>query len=348
VLAGIALACGGPGRDRTAGERIDLTGAGATFPYPLYRQWFADYAGETGVRINYLSVGSAEGLRLLGAGDVDFGATERPLAALEASDPGCGPVAVPMVAGAIAVTYHVPGLTIPLVFDADVLADIFAGRVTQWNAQAIRALNAEAKLPALPITVVHRAGGSGTSRAFDAFLRTSKRWRVRAAGDTGDVRWPAGIAVEGNEGVAGEVRQTPGTIGYVELAYARLNHLPVATLRNAAARLVAPSEEGVRAVMNLVFGAHAAPGAPLPVAASEPDAYPVATLTWLVIDPRRADASKRRTLVAFVRWALHDGAAQARALEYSPLPPRVVAYYDSVLRDVPDRRCPAAGEGRPR
>jgi phosphate transport system substrate-binding protein len=326
----VVTACGGDrgAASSTSGARIDLTGAGATFPFPLYRQWFADYAGRTGVQINYLSVGSDEGLRLLDSAQVDFGATERPLALTERAGGSCGRVAIPTVAGAVAVVYRLPGLTSTLRFDAPLLVAIFGGRVTRWDAPAIQALNPGVRLPAQPITVVHRAGGSGTSRAFAAFLATGG-W-PRAHGDSADVRWPVGVAVEGNEGIAGQVQATLGSIGYLELAYARINRLPAGTVRNTAGAFVAPSLASVAAAL-------VAP----PAGVADTAAYPIVTRTWLVVDPSRVAVEKGERLSAFLRWALADGATQARALEYAPLPPVQVAHYDSLVRALTFGPCPA-------
>jgi phosphate transport system substrate-binding protein len=305
-------------REAAATARITLAGAGATFPYPLYRAWFSEYAEQTGVRMNYFSVGSAEGLRLLEHGDVDFGATDRQaLPATSARGAACARVAVPMVIGTIAVVYNLPSLegAAPLRFDATLLADIFAGRVTRWNDARIAARNAGIALPGLPVTVVHRGNGSGTGQAFGAFLSTSRAW-PGATMDTSDVHWPVGIAAEGNEGVAVEVKVAAGAIGYVELAYARQNRLAVGAVRGPNGFVV--------------------PG----LGASD---YPISARTWLVIDPARTTAERGRPLVEFVRWALRDGARQARVLEYTPISADTVARYDSLLRTFPFESCGATG-----
>lgn len=221
MLCATTLACANE-RQPPVPPAVTLTGAGATFPYPLYRAWFSEYAAQTGVRMNYYSVGSAEGLRLLEQGDVDFGATDRrilPPTAMRATP--CARVAVSMVVGTIAVVYNLPSLAAaePLRFDAALLADIFAGRITRWSDARISAHNGGGALPDIAVTVVHRGSGSGTGQAFAAFLSTSDRWpRID---DTTDVRRPVGTPVEGNEGMAVEVKVTAGAIGYVELAHAR-------------------------------------------------------------------------------------------------------------------------------
>ncbi len=292
---------------------MSLTGAGATFPYPLYRIWFAEYGQRTGVGINYFAVGSAEGLRLLGRGEADFGATDKPVNLPTAPPGSCARITVPMVRGPIAVAYNLPALGARLNFDAALLADIFSGRVREWNAPQIAALNRRVSLPPTPITVVHRGTGSGTSRAFGDFLSSSGRWKGSRLGDTSEVRWPIGIAAEGNAGVALEVKVTVGAIGYMELSYARQNRLSIGAVRNRDDRFLAP-------------------GAGLPD-------YPIIANTWLVIDPMHTKPDRGRPLVAFVRWALTDGADQARELEYLPISADSATRYDSLLDKIDFARC---------
>jgi phosphate transport system substrate-binding protein len=295
---------------------VTLIGAGATFPYPLYRVWFADYGQRTGVRINYFAVGSAEGQRLLERGEADFGATDKPVRLQSDSVAnGCARVAVPMVRGPIAVAYNLALSSGPLNFDAALLADIFAGKVTQWNAPQIKALNKGVDLPATPITVVHRGTGSGTSRAFGDFLSSSGRWEGSRVGDTSEVRWPVGVAAEGNAGVALEVKVTVGAIGYMELSYARQNRLSIGAVANRD-------------------GKYLAPGSGLPD-------YPIIANTWLLIDPVHMKADRGKPLVAFVRWALTDGAAQALEMEYTPVAADSVSRYDALLEKIDFARCAA-------
>lgn len=316
VAATAVLACG-EARDATTIAPVNLTGAGATFPYPLYRAWFSEYAAHARVRINYFSVGSAEGLRLLDQGEADFGASDlavQPATGVRA--PGCARIAVPSVRGPIAVAYNLPaasGEPIPLRFDAALLAAIFSGKVTRWNAPEIAGINPGVTLPATLITVVHRGTGSGTSRAFSDFLSTSGRWKGGTVGDTTEVHWPVGLAAEGNEGVAMEVKVTIGAIGYVELAYARQNRLSVGRVKGAANEFLSPGSES--------------PG------------YPISARTWLVIDPTHVPAERGTPLVAFVRWALHEGAEQARAMEYTPIDADTVSKYDSLLKTIRFDRC---------
>lgn len=296
---------------------IDLVGAGATFPYPLYRRWFADYGAASGVRINYLSVGSVEGIRLLMDGSVDFGATDRPLRPNERAQAACGPVDLPTVVGAVAVAYHLPGVD-DLRLDADALAGIFLGRIASWDHPSVRALNPGRALPARPVHVVHRVRRSGTSDAFAQFLASSAEWR--AAQPVGEVRWPVGNGAEGNEGVASEVRVREGSIGYVEYSYARHAHLQVAALRNASGAFVAPDSASLARTSAQLLAAGGTDTVGALVGARDAGAYAIGLLTRIVADSVLADPVRGAHYVAFARWALSDGARSATALGYAPIP----------------------------
>ena len=326
----VTLACSGGGDQRDsgaaaagAGSGVALTGAGATFPYPLYSRWFSDYATKTGVKINYQSIGSGGGIRQLSEQTVDFGASDAPMTDAELAKAKGGAILhVPTVIGAVAVTYNLAELQQPLKLTGEVLADIFQGRVTKWNDGRIAALNAGVSLPAKDILVVHRSDGSGTTFIFTDYLAAvSPDWAQRP-GKGKEVQWPVGLGGKGNEGVAGQVKQTPGSIGYVELAYAKQNRLAVASLRNQAGAFVAPSVEGATA-------AAAGAAASLPpdtdyrisiVNAPGADAYPISSFTWILLYEKQADATKGKQLVDFLGWALAEGGQQAAALDYAPLP----------------------------
>ncbi|MDB4883720.1 MAG: pstS [Gemmatimonadetes bacterium] len=311
-----ALACG-VGEQPPRVMRVALVGAGATFPYPLYRAWFSEFEQRQGIRINYLAVGSSEGLRLLERGEADFAASDKPAIALSnALRARCGRVAIPMARGPLAIPYHLPASPdslIPLRLDVDVLADIFAGRVTRWSDSRIHALNPQRRLPDLPITVVHRADGSGTSRAFSDFLSTSGRWTVSRPGDTSEVQWPIGVPAEGNAGVALEVKVREGAVGYVELSYARQNRLPVAAIRRGAGDFVLPGSDSAT--------------------------YPAMVATWLVVDPVRLSPERARAFVQFVSWAQREGSSQTHALEYAQPHPDSIAYFDALLAGIPFETC---------
>jgi phosphate transport system substrate-binding protein len=301
----------------------DLTGAGATFPYPIYSKWFSDYAAKTNVRINYQSIGSGGGIRQLSEQTVDFGATDAPMSDAELAKAKGGPVLhVPTVLGAVVVTYNVPGLTKALRLDGATLADIFLGKITRWNDARIAALNGGAKLPATDILVVHRSDGSGTSYVFTDYLAAvSPDWAAKP-GKGKEVQWPVGLGGKGNEGVAGQVKQLPGSIGYVELAYAKQNKLAYADIRNAKGQFVTPT---IAAVTAAAAGAAAALPATTDyrvsiVNASGANAYPISSFTWLLVYRNQTDAAKGKKLLDFVRWALTEGEKSAASLDYAPLP----------------------------
>jgi phosphate transport system substrate-binding protein len=333
ALASMTLAgCGGGNGDsrdtaagaaRSSGGSVDLTGAGATFPYPLYSKWFSDYAAKTGVRINYQSIGSGGGIRQLSEQTVDFGASDSPMSDAEMAKAKGGPIVhIPTVLGAVAVTYNLPDVSAPLKLSGEVLADIFRGTITKWNDARIAALNSGVKLPARDILVVHRSDGSGTTYIFTDYLTAASPAWKGGPGKGKEIEWPSGLGAKGNEGVAGQVKQTPGAIGYVELAYATQNKLPVAAMQNAAGEFVTPTRESsmaaaARAVENL------GPDTDYRVSIVNPPgkgAYPISSFTWLLVYRNQPDSAKGRKLVDFVRWALDRGDSAAVALDYTPLP----------------------------
>ena len=306
-----------------ADTTVDLLGAGATFPYPLYALWFNQFAADSGVRINYLSVGSGSGIDRLLADSVDFAATDVPLRDDEiARAVGGRVVHVPMVLGAVALTYQLDGLTRPLRLSGSVIADIYAGRITRWNDEQLRALNADQALPDDAILVVHRADASGTSFILSDFLSSVSFAWASAHGRGRVMTWPVGIGRQGNEGVASQVKQTTGAIGYVEGSYARQNRLPVARVQNASGAFIAPSAFEVAAAAVNVLDAIEEP-ADLRVSlvnAAGKQSYPIASFSWLVIAPDALSVVQRAQLMRFVAWALTDGEQWAREVGYEPLP----------------------------
>ncbi|MDO8502110.1 MAG: phosphate ABC transporter substrate-binding protein PstS [Gemmatimonadaceae bacterium] len=329
VAAVAAVACGSDksnsGSQAGAGSSdgsVALTGAGATFPYPLYSKWFADYAAKTGVKINYQSIGSGGGIRQLSEGTVDFGASDSPMKDEDIAK-AKGPVMhFPTVLGAVAVTYNMPQLSAPLRLSGAVISDIFAGKVAKWNDAKIAALNPGVNLPAADILVVHRSDGSGTTFVFTDYLATVSPSWAAGPGRGKEVAWPVGLGGKGNEGVSGQVKQTPGSIGYVELAYAKQNKLPYASIQNAAGNFVAPSPEGMTAAAAGV--ADKLPGNTdyrlSIVNAAGADAYPISSFTWILVYSQQADSVKGRKLRDFLRWALTEGESEAASLDYAPLP----------------------------
>ena len=326
-----------------AGTRVDLTGAGATFPYPLYSRWFNEYAQRTNVRINYQSIGSGGGIRQMLAGTVDFGATDVPMTDQELAQASAPILHIPTVLGAVAITYNLPELKKPLQLSGEIVADVFLGRITRWNDPRIVALNPDAPLPASDVLVVHRADGSGTSYIFSDYLTAVSPAWTAGPGRGKDVNWPAGIGGKGNEGVAGQVKQMIGSIGYLEVVYARQNRLPVAHLRNRAGRFISPMPYEIASAAASVMDS-APSGADLRVSlvnAPGAQAYPIASFTWLLLSPQRIGPGKTAQLVDFTRWAISDGGELASGLGYVALPSitstRVLELLETVSPSV-DRR----------
>ena len=331
VAAAVLAACGGGGAPQGGGasqsgrasSSVALTGAGATFPLPLYSKWFSDYDARTGVRINYQSIGSGGGIRQLSEGTVDFGASDSPMTDAEIAKAKGGPVLhIPTVLGAVVVTYNVPNLSQSLKLTGPVLADIFLGRIKKWNDSRLAQLNPGLALPNTDILPVRRSDGSGTSFIFTDYLSAVSPAWAQGPGKGKEVNWPAGMGAKGNEGVAGMVKQTPGSIGYVELAYAKQNRLPYAAIQNAAGKFIQPSIESVTAA---AAGAMSklGPAADYRVSvvnAPGGDAYPISSFTWLLVYQRQPDAEKGRKVVDFLRWALTEGQQSAASLDYAPLP----------------------------
>lgn len=303
-----------------------LTGAGATFPYPIYSKWFSDYAANTGVKINYQSIGSGGGIRQLSERTVDFGASDAPMTDAELSKAKGGPILhFPTVLGAVVVTYNIPGLAKPLRLTPGILADIFAGRVTRWDASAIASLNPGVQLPARDILVVHRTDGSGTTFIFTSYLAaTSPSWKA-GPGAGKEIAWPVGLGGKGNEGVAGQVKQTPGAIGYIELAYANQNKLPSAAIQNASGAFVEPSIASVTAAAaGIADTLSSSSDYRISIAnATGKDAYPISSMTWLLVYKTQTDATKGKQLVDFLRWSYETGYQSAAALDYAPLPDKL-------------------------
>jgi phosphate transport system substrate-binding protein len=330
VFVLFAVACAKEGNNSSTASStssssgsVDLTGAGATFPYPLYSKWFDEYAKLTGVKINYQSIGSGGGIRQLSEGTVDFGASDSPMSDAELAKAKFGPILhIPTVLGAVVITYNVPALSAPLNLTPQVIADIFAGKITKWNDARLVSLNSGISLPSSDILVVHRSDGSGTTYIFTDYLSTAvPSWKA-TVGKGKEVSWPAGLGAKGNEGVAGQVKQTPGAIGYVELAYAKQNRLPISAVKNKAGKFVIASVPAVTAA-----AAGAAKTLPANtdfrisvVDAPGPDAYPISSFTWILVYQHQTDSVKGKKLVDFLNWALTYGEPEAPSLDYAPLP----------------------------
>lgn len=330
TLSIVGTACGRGGDSATADSistsGVDLTGAGATFPQPIYNKWFSDYAAATGVRINYQSIGSGGGIKQLQEGIVDFGASDSPMTDAEMGTAKHGPVLhFPTVLGAVVITYNLPSVTAPLRITGQEIADIFNGTIKKWNDARLAALNPSVKLPADDILVIHRSDGSGTTYIFTDFLSAASTTWTTAAGGPGrgkEVSWKVGLGGKGNEGVAGQVKQTPGSIGYVELAYAKQNGLPTAHVKNAAGEFVEPTIASITAAAEGVT-ASLGPDADYRISIVNgpgAGAYPISSLTWLLVYKTPPDAAKGKKIVDFMRWMYSTGQQSAAALDYAPLP----------------------------
>ena len=306
------------GVSATASAQMLLNGAGATFPYPIYSKWFDEYAKvDPSVRFNYQSIGSGGGQKQILAQTVDFGASDGPMSDDNLAKAPGKILHIPTVAGADVVAYNLPENP-ALKFGADTIAGIFLGQIKKWNDPKITALNPGVKLPDQEIVVVHRSDGSGTTYIWTDYLsKISPEWKSKVGTNT-SVNWPTGIGGKGNEGVAGQIKQTPGALGYVELIYAIQNKMPYAEVKNSAGEFVKPSLESIIAAMataqipdDFRFSITNAPGK---------DAYPIAGATWLLVYEQQKDPAKGKKLVEFLKWAAKNGEKMARDLQYAPLP----------------------------
>jgi len=320
-----------------AAAQVQLNGAGATFPNIIYSKWMLTFnqANPT-IQLNYQSVGSGGGIRQFSDGTVDFGGTDAPMTDSAIAAIQGNVLHIPTVLGAIVATYNLPGVTQQLKFTPDVLADIFLGKITKWNDARIASVNAGVTLPATDIVVVHRADGSGTSFGWTDYLtKVSPTWAAQVGKGT-SVNWPVGLGGRGNEGVAATVNQTPGAIGYVELGYATINKMAYGQVRNSAGNFVAPTLEAVTAAAAGVLSKMGA-STDFRVSLTNPDgaaAYPISTMTWLLVHKTYADAAKAKALVQFIWWAETEGQAMASSLGYAPLPQQLRPWIQARLKSV--------------
>jgi phosphate transport system substrate-binding protein len=312
-----------------------INGAGATFPYPLYSKWFSEYAKiDPSVKFNYQSIGSGGGIKQITAQTIDFGASDKFLTDAELTAAPGKIIHIPTVMGAVVVTYNLPGVAKGLKLSSEDVADIFLGRITKWNDPKIANDNPGIKLPNQPIIVVHRSDGSGTTAIFTDYLSgVSAEWKSKV-GMGASVKWPVGLGGKGNEGVAGQIKTTGNTIGYVELAYAFENKLLYATLKNKSGAFVEPSIKSTSAA-----AAAAAKHMPADYRISlvnQPakDAYPIVGFTWLLVYEQQKDKVKGKKLVEFLNWELKKGQKMAGALLYAPLPENVVKMVESTIRSI--------------
>ena len=302
-----------------------LTGAGATFPNPIYSRWFTEYSQQhPGVQINYQSVGSGAGIRQVSQQIVDFGATDGPMNDQQLSESKVKLFHIPTVLGAVVPVYNIPGVNAELRFSPDVIADIYLGKISKWNDSRIVKDNPGINLPDHQILPVYRSDGSGTTYIFTDYLSKVSSDFASKIGKNTSVRWPVGIGQKGNEGVAGMVRNSPYTFGYVELIYAVQNKMSYGIVRNAAGKWVKASTDGVTAAAAAAAKAMPADYRVSITNAGGAESYPISSFTWLLIPVKSADPAKGKVLADFLRWMLDHGEAEASSMTYAPLPKPVI------------------------
>lgn len=331
----LAFGCSSNSGGGGGGGVVRLQGAGATFPNPLYQKWLSEYGKlNQNVRMDYQSIGSGGGIKQIQEQTVDFGASDSPMKDEDLKKAPGELLHIPTVLGAVVLTYNLTGVQQPLRFSPEAIADIFLGKIKRWDDAKIKADNPGVQLPAADITVVHRSDGSGTSAVFTDYLsKVSPEWKEKVGTGTSP-QWPVGLGGKGNEGVTGQVKQTPNTIGYVELAYAVKNNLPVALIKNssgnyveatldsvtaAAAESVATTPEDLRVSITNAAGAQA---------------YPISSYTYILVYKDQKDAGKGKALVDFLWWGIHDGEKFAKDLLYSPLPPEIIKRAEARINSI--------------
>ena len=327
LLAGLALTLPVMGQTQ-------LNGAGATFPYPMYSKWFSEYNKlHPDVQINYQSIGSGGGIRQVLNGTVDFGATDGPMTDEQLKEAIVNILHIPTVLGADVPAYNVPGVSGELKFTPESLAGIFLGKIQKWNDPAIAQVNPGVNLPNQSIIVVHRSDGSGTTYIFTDYLsKVSKEWETTVGKGT-SVKWPVGLGGKGNEGVAGQIRQLQGSIGYVELIYAVENKITYGSVRNAAGNFVKASLDGV------TEAAASSPKMPADFRVSITNApgktaYPISSFTWLLIPVQAKDPKKGKIIADFLDWMVSDGQKMTSQLSYAPLPPNAVEKVKAAIKQI--------------
>ena len=313
LLAGLVFVA-----ETSAFAQMLLNGAGATFPFPLYSKWTDEYRKvDPSVRINYQSIGSGGGQKQIIEQTVDFGASDGPMSDENLAKAPGKILHIPTVAGAVVVSYNLPGVA-KLKLDGPTLAEIFSGKITKWRDSKIASLNPGVKFPSMDLVVVHRSDGSGTSYIFTDYLSSvSPQWEKEVGRNT-SVKWPAGLGAKGNEGVAGQIKQLPGAIGYVELAYAKQNKLPFANLKNASGGYITASIDSVTEALATAKVPDDFRSSMVNPAGEK--AYPISGTTWLLVYEQQKDPAKGKKLVEFLNWALTKGESMAASLDYAPLP----------------------------
>src|SRR5436309_2748169 len=337
-IAGMLLVVLGVAGVLWADSALSITGAGATFPYPMYSKWFDEYHKKnSNLEINYQSIGSGGGIKQITEGTVDFGASDGPmnddqLKAFQDKH-GFGILHFPTVLGADVPAYNIPGVSGELNFTQEAIAGIFLGKITKWNDPAIAGVNKSVSLPANDIVVVHRSEGSGTTYIWTDYLsKISDEWKTKV-GKNASVNWPVGLGAKGNDGVTGQIKQTEGSIGYVELIYALQNKIPFGTVKNAAGQFVKASLQSVTEAAASIkempddfrVSITNAPGK---------GAYPISSFTWLLVPVEWSDAGKQKVFVDFLNWMIGPGQSMTSALDYAPLPKPVVQKIKARINEI--------------
>lgn len=323
----------GSGASAPAAGQVTLVGAGATFPYPLYSKWMSEYNKvNPNVRINYQSIGSGGGIRQITAGTVDFGASDSPMTPDEVQKAPAKLHHIPSTLGAVIITYNLPGVGGPLKLSAEAVSGMFLGTIKKWNDPKLTEANPDAKLPDKDIAVVYRSDGSGTTAVFTDYLaKVSPEFKDKV-GAGKSVKWPVGLGAKGNEGVAGQVKTTPFTVGYVELAYARQNKLPISHIKNRSGQFVEPKPETITAA-----AAGVEVDDTLTASLADPAgeaAYPISAFTYLLVYEDAKDKAKGEAIAKFLWWALHDGQKHAAELDYAPLPESLIKKTEERIRSL--------------
>jgi phosphate transport system substrate-binding protein len=315
------------------GDDKTLLGAGSTFVYPLFSKQFSEYNKQTGVKINYQSIGSGGGILQLTNKTVDFGDSDAPLNEEQAEKMGVPVLHIPMCSGAVVISYNLPQVKDTLNLTPEVLAEIFLGKITKWNDPKIAAINSGVQLPGNTIVIAHRSDGSGTTNIFTDYLsKISDDWKSKV-GKGSSVNWPAGLGGKGNEGVAGLVKQTPGAIGYIELAYAIQNKMSFAKIRNKSGNFITPTIASTSAAGNIQLPADAKV---FLTNTDAPDGYPISGFTWALIykdqNYGNRSESKAQNLLKLLWWNTHEGQQYCEALHYAPLSPAAVSVAENILK----------------
>jgi phosphate transport system substrate-binding protein len=324
----------GGGSDSTSSSNSDaLIGAGSSFDNPLFSKMFSEYNKANGLKVNYQSVGSGAGISQLTNKTVDFGASDAPMNGKQDSALSAPALHIPVTAGAVVLSYNLPEVKDTLMLTPAVIADIFLGKITKWDDGKLAAINKGVKLPSTSILIAHRSDGSGTTNIFTTYLsKVSEEWTAKV-GKGSAVNWPVGLGGKGNEGVAGSVKQTPGAIGYIELAYAIQNNMAYAKVQNKSGNFITPTIASVTAAANISIPADSKISLTNTTAA---DGYPISSLSWVLIykEQKYGDRSADRAtkLLKLISWVIHDGQQFSSALNYAPLSPNAVSVGDAILK----------------